>query len=213
MSRTPDLRITRMPRRVPGRSTSADSTPHSAERTPRPSRTRLVMPELMPATKSERSTTRRAERRIDMRGSCPWPFPSVPVAVYECVMRDCPRTRETSSGRSPAELSGAEIARELAVGEHGEDARQPDPHQAGPARSGTADGAGLRVGGSSHPRRRADLGRHPRIHTSGAAVGDMRGRNPRVGGTEKLSRPRTLLDGRRRRPADGTDPCHPRSPP
>jgi hypothetical protein len=54
-SRTPDLRITRMSFRIPGRSTSTDSTTYRTESTPRSGRTRSVMPELMPATESRRS--------------------------------------------------------------------------------------------------------------------------------------------------------------
>jgi hypothetical protein len=48
--RTSDLRSTRTTVRIPGRSTSTESTTPSTAGTRRPGRTRSVMPELMPAT-------------------------------------------------------------------------------------------------------------------------------------------------------------------
>jgi hypothetical protein len=58
-SRTPDLRITRLSLRSPGRSTSTDSAPHGPEATPQPGRTLSVMPELMLGGEASRSTSAR----------------------------------------------------------------------------------------------------------------------------------------------------------
>jgi hypothetical protein len=79
-SRTPNLRITRMSLQIPGRSTSTESTTDGTEDTPRPGRTRSVMP----ATDARRSTSGSGERRIKNASLMPYRLGRCPNDFTSC---------------------------------------------------------------------------------------------------------------------------------